>query len=675
MQVKKAIPILCLTSLCLTSLLACSHCRSQALASPQNPDSQLSNAAQSPDEQTRKKQEQIVADVLAQFSAAESLMHRGQTKAAIAAYLPLLQTEPDFAALNAQGSSLRRDLDGIQESIFRLQGQDPIQATATVDALTTQRIALEGQQHAVQKLLQLQPAFAEGHANLAHLLLESGAAAESLRHYQDAIRLRPSLAASLRPAVLHAHLVEADRLAKLGRPEAASEYKAALKLDPANASAHFGLGSLYLGLSKAKDAQPELQEAVRLDPALSDAALMLGLAEYRSGQGEEARQQWRRLADSADPRISEEAHGMLDRYLLAPVTSNALPVLSPAQIEVQQSREAVRNYPKEAYAHNNLALALFHDRQKDEALKEVQAALKLNSDSLEAHNTLGMILADKAQADVAVEEYKRALKLDSDNGAIHNNLGVVYFSRRQWKAAEYEFRKALDGEHSDPYAHHNLAAVLLQEGSLKDSIKECGKTLQYDPKFFEAYGTRGLVEDKLGQEALGFADLKVVVQAAGDPSQALLDLADPLRQFAERKTAVRQFRDLLRLYPQTAAGEEALGRLQLAAGQDQDAAAAFQTSVQLDPKRPTVHLMLSRAFLRLGQPADSAAEARQALALEPKSAEALNTLGSALYQLGQTGEGRAQWQAALKLDNKDAARNAAMFLSEFPETKQTINIK
>ena len=669
MQVKKAIPILCLTSLCLASLLLCSPGRSQAPASPENPDTQFSSAAQTPGEQARKKQEQIVSAVLAQFNAADSLMHRGQTKAAIAAYLPLLQTEPDFAALNEQGSSLKRDLDAIQESIFRLQGQDPIQATASVDALTTQRIALEGQQHAVQKLLQLQPAFAEAHANLAHLLLESGAAAESLRHYRDAIRLRPSLAASLRPAMLRAHLIEADRLAKLGHPEAAAEYKAALKLDPANASAHFGLGSLYLGLNKSKDAQPELQEAVRLDPALSDAALMLGLAEYRSGQGEEARQQWRRLADSADPRVSEEAHGMLDRYLLAPLSPNPAPVLSPSQIEVQQAREAVRNYPKEAYAHNNLALALFHDRQKDEAITEVQTALKLNPDFLDAHNTLGMLLADKSQNDTAIEEYKRALKLDSDNGPIHNNLGVIYFSRQQWKPAEYEFRKALEGEHSAPYAHHNLAQTLLQEGRLKDSLQECGKTLQYDPKFFGAYATRGLVEDKLGQEAQGYADLKLAVQAAGDPSQALLDLADPLRQFAGRKTAVRQFQDLLRLYPPTAAGEEALGRLHLAAGQDQDAAAEFKASVQLDPKRPTVHLMLSRALLRLGQPADAAAEASETLKLEPKSAEALNTLGSALYQLGQTEEGRAQWQAALKLDNKEAARNAAAFLSEFPETK------
>lgn len=620
------------------------------------------------DEQVRQGQQQKLIGVVAHFDAAAGLMRLGLTKEAIAAYLPLFQSEPNFADLTAQAVDLKMQTEALQKQIFEVQRQDPALSTPIADNLATKKIALEGQKQAIDKVLQLEPAFAEAHANLAHLLVASGAVSGSLRHYDDAVRLRPSLAATLKPAMLHAHLLEADRLAKLGEPDAVSEYRTALRLDPLNASAHFGLGSLLLALNKAKDAVPELQDAVRLDPNLADAALALGLALYRSGHGEDARQQWRQLAQSPDPRVSTEAHGLLDRYLLEPASGGAphAPLLNVFEMEVQRCREQVRNYPNEAFAHDNLSLALFHAKHKDEALQEVQTALKLDPDSIEAHTNLGMLLGDKQQNDAAVEQFKQALRLDSENGAVHNNLGVVYFGRQQWKQAEYEFRKALEGDHKDAYAHYNLAATMLQEGRLAESIKECGKTLAYDPNFVAANGTRGLVEDKLGQTALGFADLKRAVEGAGDPAEALQNLADPLRQFAERRVAARQFQDLLRLYPETAGGEEALGRLLLAAGQDEAAAGEFRRAVQLDHSRVSSHFLLARALLRLDRPEDAAAQARGALKLEPQSAEALNTLGMALYQLGQTKEGRAQWQAVLALDNKDAARNAAGLLQEFP---------
>lgn len=624
-------------------------------------------AAPTASEQVRTAQETSLAQLLVRMDAAATLMGRGQTKDAIAAYLPLLQSEPNFDALASQRSALQSQTEELQQQMFRVQRQDPALSTPQADALATQKIALEGQLAAARKLLALQSPFAEVHANLAHLLVQTGAASAGILQYQQAIRLRPALKAALRPAILHAHLAEADRLARLGRPEAAAEYGEALTLDPSNASAHFGLGSLLLALNKASDAVPQLQEAVRQDPSGTDTALTLGLALYRSGREEDARQQWRHLAEGRDPNAAAEAQGMLDRYLLRPAASTAL-LLNVLDLEVQHCREMVRNYPNESYTHNNLGLALYHAKQKAEALQEVQTALHLNPDSVEAHTNLGMLLNDDKHGDAALEEYQRALKLDSDNGGVHNDLGVVYFNRQQWKQAEYEFRKALQGDHSDPYAHHNLANTLLQEGQLAGSIQECGKTLQYDPTFYAACGTRGLVEDKLGQAALGLADLKLTVQSSDNPAQSLLNLEEPLRQFAGRHLAVRQFREILRSYPQTAGGEEALGRLLLADGQDKEAVAEFQIVNSLQADRAASHFLMARALLRLNRLDEAKAEARAALILEPQSGDARNILGLALYQAGQTKEGRAEWEAAEKSDNKDAARNAAGLLSEFPGT-------
>ena len=361
------------------------------------------------EEQARTAQETGLSQILVRLDAAATLMGQGQVKEAIAAYLPLLQNEPNFDALAAQKADLTSRTEAMQQQIFQVQHGDPSTALAQADGMAAQKIALEGQLAATIKVLDLQAPFAEAHANLAHLLLQSGAASASLMHYQQAIRLRPALKATLRPAMIRAHLAEADRLAKLGRPEAVTEYKAAIDLDPADASAHYGLGSVLLALGKFKEAVPELQEAVQRDPARTDAALTLGLALYRNGQEEDARQQWRHLAESGNPNAAAEAHGMLDRYRLTPKPSNA-PLLNVLDLEVQRCREQVRNYPNEASPHNNLALALYHAKQKAEAFREVHTALHLNPDSVEAHTNLAILLRDNKQGDEAVEEYKRALK-------------------------------------------------------------------------------------------------------------------------------------------------------------------------------------------------------------------------------------------------------------------------
>ena len=641
--------------------------------SPRPSHDTLPSGGPTTDEQTRTTQELGLKQLLVNLDAAATLMGRGQVKEAIDAYLPLLKTEPNFASIEEQRADLTIETEALQKQIFEVQRGDVTQSTPEADRLATRKNALEGQLQADAKLIALEPTFAEAHANLAHLLVQTGANSAGLQQYQQAIRLQPQLKDSLRPAILHARLAEADRLAKLGRPDAESEYKDALKLDGGNASAHFGLGSFLLAFGKAGEAVPELRKAAQLDPASTDAALTLGLALYKSGHAEDARTQWRQLAASRDPRVSEEARGMLDQYLLAPAAF-AMKPLNVQDLEVQRCRELVRNYPDQASTHNNLALALFHAKQKTEALQEVQIALHLNPDSVEAHTNLGKFLSDNAQSDAAVEEYQRALKLDSENGAVHNNLGAVYFNRQQWKKAEYEFRKALELDHGDGYAHHNLASVLLQEGRLQESINECAKTLRYDPSFAAAYATRGLVEDQLGQTALALADLKFAVRASENPAQALQDLENPLHRFAGRGTAVRQFRAILRLYPQTPEGEEALGRLLLANNEGEEAASEFRLVTQIQPERVTGHFLLARALLRLDRLDEAVAEGREALRLEPHSGEALNTLGLALYQAGKTDEGRQQWKTALTLDDKDAARNAAGLLEEFPAEKQQADV-
>jgi superkiller protein 3 len=632
----------------------------------------VNSPAPSPEELAENVQALAVHALQTRLASASALDAQARGNDAAAEYRAALAMQPNFVALAAQSGSLNARRDALQEQIFKAQKAHDFE---TVDSLATTLVSLDRLLTRVRQLLDLQPAFADAHANLARLLVQEGAPSEGLAQYAQAIQLRPALAGTLRAGVARAHLAEADRRARLSDPGAAAEYQEAARLAPESGQAQFGLGSALLAKGRAAEAQAALTEAIRLRPNDAQAALMLGMALYQGGRREEAHAQWRRYAQGRDAAAADQARAMMARY---PVAATPAPGEPAESAEIRRYREQVRDYPYEAYAHNNLGLALYHQKRRDEALTEVQEALRLDPKSLEARNNLGMMLRDGGQDDQAELQYKRALKLDSDNAAVHNNLGIVYFNRQQWKAAEGEFRKALEVEHADSYAHHNLANALFQQGRLAEAARECGKALRYDPAFGPAYAVRGLIEDRQGRADAGAADLLRAASLAPDKVQAALDLAEELRQVPDHALAADQYARLLRDLPDSAGARDALGGLLLSAERPAEAAAQFRAALRVgagraassdsDGWRPAAsRLHLAVALLRLDRNGEAAGEAREAVRLDPRLAPAFNALGTALYRVGRRREARQQWQAALTLCDPEAAHNAAGLLREFPE--------
>jgi type IV pilus biogenesis/stability protein PilW len=71
--------------------------------------------------------------------------------------------------------------------------------------------------------------------------------------------------------------------------DAITHAKKSLEMEPKNAEAHAFLGLVYLYLSDYKNAEKSLQEAVRLNPYLTDARNMLGAVYMKTGRPEQAR--------------------------------------------------------------------------------------------------------------------------------------------------------------------------------------------------------------------------------------------------------------------------------------------------------------------------------------------------------------------------------------------------
>ena len=70
--------------------------------------------------------------------------------------------------------------------------------------------------------------------------------------------------------------------------EAIESYKQAIRINPDLAGAHFGLGFAYGESGKYKEAIESYKQAIRINPDLADAHYNLGLAYKKSGMYKEA---------------------------------------------------------------------------------------------------------------------------------------------------------------------------------------------------------------------------------------------------------------------------------------------------------------------------------------------------------------------------------------------------
>jgi Tfp pilus assembly protein PilF len=91
----------------------------------------------------------------------------------------------------------------------------------------------------------------------------------------------------------------------------------------------------------------------------------------------------------------------------------------------------------EAKKHVDLALEYFEGQKMEEALNELQKAIRLDPDNADAHFYLGGFYHAVNALTTAIEEYQEVLRINPDYPRIHTTLGNVYYERglKGWKKA------------------------------------------------------------------------------------------------------------------------------------------------------------------------------------------------------------------------------------------------
>ncbi|MBX9691957.1 MAG: tetratricopeptide repeat protein, partial [Cyanobacteria bacterium] len=261
------------------------------------------------------------------------------------------------------------------------------------------------------------------------------------------------------------------------------QFSKALALDPQCSVAH--VGNAYVTLNRLQSssmsvisqrdamltkAQSECEIALRSEPNMPEALVVLGMVQRAQGKLDDAKANFSKS-------IKEE-----------PIFANAFVYRGLIDLEqgdtssaIADFKEAIRIRSANSTAHYALGKAYLKLGQLDDAQKELNTALSLNANSAPTHVAMGDVYRAQGNSVAAVKEYNAAIAVKAENADSYLRLADIYESRGDLELSASNLRSGLALNPDSIDLHRRLGDILLRNEKVDDALKEYTTVLSYSP--------------------------------------------------------------------------------------------------------------------------------------------------------------------------------------------------
>jgi superkiller protein 3 len=293
--------------------------------------------------------------------------------------------------------------------------------------------------------------------------------------------------------------------------------------------------------------------------------------------------------------------------------------------------------PGDFWLNHDLGMAILEHgpTRAEEAVRYLQAALALRTDSPAAYRSLALALEDKDDVEGAIRCCKAALDINPRDGRAHNNLGVLLMNKGDGDGAIACYKRAIDIDPKDAYAHNNLGYVLRAKGNVAEAVACFKRAIDIDPKYDSPYSnlTAALQDTGKLDEAIPYLRKAIVIDPKMAKAHSALGVA--LGAKGELEEAIACYRRAIQLNPRDAYVHSNLGSALRAKGMADEAIAWFQRAVAIKPTDAKFHYNLSVALDDRGRLEEADAACREALRHDGGYPEAYCHLGHVLLHQGK----------------------------------------
>ncbi|MGH9846702.1 MAG: tetratricopeptide repeat protein [Blastocatellia bacterium] len=332
------------------------------------------------------------------------------------------------------------------------------------------------------------------------------------------------------------HFNRAIELQQQGKlDEAAVEYRVLLELKPDYAEAHANLGVVLARLGRYKEAVAAYETAYRLAPQLTPILLNLGIAYYRAGQFAKAAEVFPKFLEKVpDSTQARRLHGM------------SLAALGRDEEAIAQLEQTLDAPPPDAAAFYQLGFSCL--RASKPGLQAALKRLASFSEGLPAlHFLQGQAFLRDKEYEQAIEELEAARKGNSDLPRLHYTLGLAYLQLNRNAEARAAFLEEERRTPRDYQTLYSLALIYEADTQLVEARRYVNAALGLDPQSIEANALLSKILMKQGRETEALAPLQRAV--ARDPKDPVkrYTLARLYRQLNRTADAKREFAEVQRL--------------------------------------------------------------------------------------------------------------------------------
>jgi tetratricopeptide (TPR) repeat protein len=292
------------------------------------------------------------------------------------------------------------------------------------------------------------------------------------------------------------------------------------------------------------------------------------------------------------------------------------------------ARRGVERDDASAEAHAALGRALLLDQQNSEAERAVRMALERDPSSVPALQTAAQVHAANKQHDLARETLERAVALAPQIPSIHLALGNVELLGGDDMVALEHFRDALILFPDYVPASLQMAAAIEAMGGYRDAAAILREVLEKHPEArprAQLFMGLSLMKRSQWPEALVVlerAEFKTRRWLSGGTISYFKGVC--LEEMRRGEEAVAAYRDVIDNYPGATAGfsdgerlifraYEALGRMRLAAGDIEGAAAEMEQGASRTGASLELALRLAGLYADYNHPAKAVAALEQAV--------------------------------------------------------------
>lgn len=255
------------------------------------------------------------------------------------------------------------------------------------------------------------------------------------------------------------------------------------------------------------------------------------------------------------------------------------------------------------------------------------------SSEVAEHAKAGINARDQHRLHDAIQEFQKVTELAPDLAAGFVNLGAAYVESKDYRSAIGPLKRALQLNPQLVGAEQMLGYALLAQGAAEEAIPHLERA--------HADGALGIAQLKTGK----FADAVKSLEAALAKQPNDPDLLYYLGR-ASGLLSKTTFDTLETAFADSARAHQALGDSYAALRQIPQAEKEYRDALRLRPDTPGVHLSLGQLYATASQWPQAEAEFAAETKLQPEDAETTYRLGNALLQGGNLKEAREQLERA-----------------------------